>query len=273
MIDAQNLANLKIPLGQLPIQLCESRAGVSLVIVVEIKMVVPIGPLGQHDNAFTNGDIVALVEELLIGQLQHRARLPRGSIGKVEIAVLVITGDRLDPQCLRVHPAKAGNVVLSGANRQLNPYCFPALGAHHAHANIGIRVAGLRIALQIHRCVGWNPVGDRILRHRRLVHLQISQILRVRRPEIVAANIQLLFVDPIHLAVESCRIVRGCYSRRWRSVLLQTHHGEAMLAYIGDKIAVGRELWIIARGCSRIPDLHPGSLVNVVEPEPAVGVE
>ena len=96
-INAQDIADLKISLGQLPLQPGGSRTGIGLVVAVEIDMVMPVAPVCQHDGAAVHGDVVAFVEELFIDQLQHRMGLPGDGVGKVEIAMLVIAGQRLDP--------------------------------------------------------------------------------------------------------------------------------------------------------------------------------
>ena len=51
------------------------------------------------------------------------------------------------------------------------------------------------------------------------------------------------------------------------------NHRQAVIADEGDRFAVGRELGIVAGSRAGKADLHAGAVVQVVEPEPAVGVE
>ena len=121
--------------------------------------------------------------------------------------------------------------------------------------------------------MGRNPVVDRVLRHLGLVHLQIGEALRVRRPEVVAARLQLFFVDPVHLAVEDGRVGGGSHDGGGRAGLAQLDDGEAVVANEGDGFAVGRELGIVAGAGAGKANLNAGAVAQIVDPQPAVGVE
>ena len=53
-------------------------------------------------------------------------RLAGLGIGKIDVAMLVIAGEGLDPQGAAVDPAEARNVVLTGLNGQLDPHGLAA---------------------------------------------------------------------------------------------------------------------------------------------------
>ena len=66
---------------------------------------------------------------------------------------------------------------MAGGERNLDPLRLTTFGKNDADVDIGVGVAGLRIPLHIHRGVGWNPVGDGVLRNRFFIHLQEGQAL------------------------------------------------------------------------------------------------
>ena len=43
---------------------------------VEIEMIVAVGPVGQHDRAVVDPDVVVVVEKLVVAQLEHRCDWP-----------------------------------------------------------------------------------------------------------------------------------------------------------------------------------------------------
>ena len=77
-----------------------------------------------------------------------------------------------------------------------------SIGVDHSNSHFRIWVSRVRIFLTIYGRVVGNKVGDRILRDLHLVHLQVCDVLSVGGPEVVAANIEFLLIDPIDLAVE-----------------------------------------------------------------------
>ena len=199
-------------------------------------------------------------------------RLPCCGIRKVKIPVLMIASDRLNPHGLRIHPSEARNIILprletSISAGKLDPNRRAARGADYAHTDLRVGVAGLRKALHIHRRVRGNPIGDRILRHRSLVHLQKDEPSRVRRPEIVAANVQLFLVNPIHLSVERGRIRRSSHRNHRRAGLFYPRHCKPVVAHKGDVLAVGRKLRIVPGTHSAHADLHSLAAIEIVEPQ------
>jgi len=136
-----------------------------------------------------------------------------------------------------------------------------------------IRVAGLRIALLVNSGVNWNPVGDGILRHVALVHLKVRDPARIRRPEVVAANVKLLFVNPIHLAVENSRVVRIGLTAGYPVLLSQLDDADVVVLEKGEQIAVRREFGIVAGSRSAGADIEAGPSLKIVEPETSIAVE
>ncbi len=55
--------------------------------------------------------------------------------------------------------------------------------------------------------------------------------------------------------------------------VLEPDHGKAVFAHEGDELAVGRELGVVAGRRAGEADLESDAVVEVVQPEAAVGVE
>src|SRR5215472_2228437 len=113
-------------------------------------------------------------------------------------------------------------------------------------------------------------VDNRICRHASLIHLEEDNLAAVRRPEVIAADIQFLGIDPIHLAVEDVFVfvVSQCG-------LIATFNRpdiEAVLAKVRNLFAVGRELGI-AGSAAGSGESGGGAAIQIVEPELAVSVE
>ena len=97
-------------------------------------------------------------------------------IGEIDVQVLVIAGEGLDPDSFRIDPAETRNVVVAISERHLNPDSLAAVHLHNPYPDLWIRIAGLRIALVVDDGMGRNPVGDWILRHIGFIHLQIRDL-------------------------------------------------------------------------------------------------
>ena len=139
-------------------------------------MGVSVAPTGENHGAIAHGHVVVFVEKLVVADLQHLARVAIFGAGEIQGAMLVIAADGLDPHGVAIDPAKARDIV-AGLKGNVHPRGLAALGAHHAHLDQRVGVAGLGIALPLHLRVRGNPVSERILRHGGLVHLQIGDIL------------------------------------------------------------------------------------------------
>ena len=168
-----------------------------------------IAPARPQDIRAADGDVITLIEELRVRLLQCQSCAAVGDVSKIESAMLVVAGQRLDPQRMRIHPAEPRNVILTGGERHLHPRIVTGGHVDHAHPNHRIRVAWLGIALHLHRSVRRNPIRDGILRHRRFIHLQVRDALRVGRPEVVAAHVQLFQIQPVHFAIQQRGITRA----------------------------------------------------------------
>ena len=204
-IHAQHRVHIPVALGQLPLQLRRSSHRRIHVIAVKVDVRMPIRPARQHNRPILNRHIVLVVEELLVLFLQHQLRVPRLRFRKVQILVLVVPRQRLHPNRLWVHPPKSRNIILPACECawKLHPNRLPAMLGHNPHPHLRIRVPRLRIPLLVHRRMRRNPVRNRILRHMLLIHLQIHEMRRIRRPEVVAPYIQLFLINPIHLAIQN----------------------------------------------------------------------
>ncbi len=200
--------HLAVAIRELPHQLRLTRHRVGFIEAVEIDLRVPIAPARPQYVRPADRHVVVFVEELCVRLLQSQLRAAIGRVGEVQPAMLMVARECLDPQRVRVQPAEARNVIVAGSERHLHPVDVGGAYIHHAHAHRRVGIARLRIALHRHCRVRRDPVGDRILRHRRLVRLQKSDRLRVRRPEVIAAHIQLFQVQPVHLAVQHRGIAR-----------------------------------------------------------------
>src|SRR5579859_6051801 len=240
-------------------------------------MTMAIRPTGQNDPLLTHRDVVLLIEELIVLLLQNHFRLPRCRIGEIEIQMLVIAGESLDPDGPVIRPAKAWNVIVARLEPtitwQLHPYCLAAIRADYTHAHLGIWIARLGKTLLVYDRMHWNPIGDRILRHMALVHLQVSKLARIRRPEVVAPHVKLFLVYPIHLPIQRSRVIRGS-SRGHRSArLAQMNHRQSMLFDERKKLAVRRELRIVPRRRVTRANIQPGAGLEVIDPQPPIGIE
>ena len=71
----------------------------------------------------------------------------------------------------------------------------------------------------------------------------------------------------------SIGIGRGSYDGGGSYGLLEPQDGKAVVAHKGDVVAVGRELGVVTRGCSGKANLDTRAVMQIEEPEPAVGVE
>ena len=87
-----------------------------------------------------------------------------------------------------------------------------AVRIHDTHAHFRIWISGVRIFLAINGWVVRNEIRDRILRNLHLVHLHVYDVLSIRRPKIIAADVEFLLIHPVHFAIEhvvSVVLIRG----------------------------------------------------------------
>src|SRR5207244_13547699 len=80
-------------------------------------------------------------------------------------------------------------VLLRALDGQGDPRSLASLGIHNPKTNDGIGVAGFGIFLPVDGGMSRQIVGDGIRGHGRLVHLEISDLLAVGRPVVVAAYV------------------------------------------------------------------------------------
>src|SRR5262249_11416845 len=109
-----------------------------------------------------------------------------------------------------------------------------------------------------------NPISDRIGGNLGLIHLQEGDLTAIRRPEVVAAHIQLFRVHPIHFGVQQAFVLviselPLLSSGRWPDI-------EVVFTHIGDMGAIRRKLWI-TRWLRRGGELYRRAAVQAVHPE------
>ncbi len=137
-----------------------------------------------------------------------------------------------------------------------------------AHARVGI--AHLRILLLFDPRMRRHPVGDGIGWHLLLVHLQEGDLFAVRRPEVITAHAQFLGIHPVDFAVQDVFI--GIVSELTPLEHSDRLRVEVVLAQVGDVLAVGRELGILA-WVRRRRELDRDPVVEAVEPQLPLRIE
>ena len=203
--------------------------------------------------------VVGHGEVLRIGLLEDAADVAGARIGEPEVEVLMIAGEDFDPDDVGIDPAEARDVVVADFHGNFEPAGVAAAGADDADAHAGIGIAGLRIALQFDVGVDGDPVDERILRHAGLVHLEVGDFARVGRPEVVAADVELFEVDPVDAAIEQ-RVVVGGGEGQGRRGAVGALDVEIVVVQVGDELAVGGELGIVAGHHAGVADLHAGAV-------------
>src|SRR5579871_1900596 len=138
MIDARDAADFEISLRELAFKLESGAHRILLIVAVEIDMRVPVAPRGEHNGSLSDGDVVDVVEELVIDEIQHLLGLALADLRKVEIAMLVVACQGFDPHRLVIDPAEARNVILPRADRKPDPGNSSSGGADDANPNVGI---------------------------------------------------------------------------------------------------------------------------------------
>src|SRR5579859_2210038 len=138
---------------------------------------------------------------------EHQLGVAAGSVHEVEIELVLVTIEDLDVERVFAYPAEARNVVIALAlladeAGDVDPARLAAIGIDNANTDFRIWVSGIGIFLPVDRGMIWNEVRNGILGHLNFIHLQIGNVLSVRRPEVIAAYVELFFVHPVDLAVE-----------------------------------------------------------------------
>ena len=188
---------------------------------------------------------------VLLGERHLRAAV-RG-IGKQQLKLVLLAVQSLDGQALAVaQPVHAGNVdvrIAAGvdpARVGSRRGSSRAGHGHNAHAHNGVGVAGDGIAHRLGLAGVGEKVDQRIFGHRLLVHLQISNLGRVRRPPVGRADVQLLRINPVELPIPQL------FATAVRQLLFlargHAHRPKVVAAHEAHPAAVGRELRVVNRG-------------------------
>src|SRR5215471_10895381 len=109
--------------------------------------------------------------------------------------------------------------------------------------------------------IGWNSG---------LVHLHEGDLFSVRRPEVIAANVQFFGVDPIYFAIEEV-VVLVVGESGFVSLGGDSANIKVVMAKVSETIAVRRELGVA--GIAGRTHGRGGAILKGKEPELAVGIE
>src|ERR1700678_3891545 len=128
MVYTQHFVHIEVTLGELALQLSRAAEGVIGVIAIEIEMGGAIFPAGKNYPAIGNGDVILLVEKLIVMLFENKLCLSARGVGKVEVPVLVVASQSLDPDRFVIGPAKARDIVFAFLNWKLDPRRLAAVG-------------------------------------------------------------------------------------------------------------------------------------------------
>ena len=254
----------------------ELHQGAERVIGVEsvaIDVGVAVAPAEDEEGVIADElHVVGHGEVFRLGLLEDAAQVAGVDVGKPEVEVLMIAGEDFDPEDAGIDPAEAGDVVVADVHGNFEPAGVAAAGADDADVDGGIGIAGLGITLLVDGGVDGDPVDERVLGDAGLVHLEVGDFLRVRRPEVVAADVELFEVNPVDNAVEEGAVVRVGEGQGGRGAIGPLDV-EIVVVEVGDELAVGGKPGIVAGRQAGVADLHAGAVLQRVEPEGAVGIE
>ncbi len=163
----------------------------------------------------------------------------------------------------------------SGSEPELAPLTvihltLPPSELHDSESHVRIRIARLRIFLLVHRRVQRHPVRNWIGRNLLLVHLEKRDLLSIRRPEIIAARVQLFLVNPVDFTVQ--QIVVAIFGQRPLVSAAQRPSIQVVLANVRDATSIRRELGVLARLGAR-SNLHRSAGIQRVKPKLALRIE
>ena len=147
----------------------------------------------------------------------------------------------LDEQALDVEPTDAREIDLFVLPRIDPPHStnrFIRRHLDHADARNRIRRACLGIVLPLRRAVVRQQVHERVPRHRPLIQFEEGDALRIRRPPVRLADVQLLGIDPVELAVE--HFFTAAEGKLRRLARGQFHDPHIVIAHEAHPAPVGR---------------------------------
>src|SRR6267154_6139778 len=128
--------------------------------------------------------------------------MARRGVDEIKIELVLQPVEHLCPDNSILYPTEARNVKVPGLPRTLtgpvffgslngkdDPRGLASLRVDDAQAHGWIRITSLGILLPIDGGMSRKVVGYGIGRDRSLVHLQINELLAVRGPEVIAADV------------------------------------------------------------------------------------
>ncbi len=272
-VDAVYGFNFVVTLSELAGECGVGGEGMVFVVAVEVEVGMAVAPAGDEEaSAGKDVEVGAEVEVFGVGVGVDEARFAGFCVGEVEVEVLLVAGEDFDVDGVGVNPAEAGDVVVVGAERDVDELGFAAFGGDDADADGGVGVTGLGVALVVDGGVGGDPVGDGILGDFGLIHLEVGDGFGVGRPEVVAADVELFEVDPVDFAVEEG--VGGVVGEGGLSACGGDGVDvEIVVVEVGDVGGVGGEFGIVAGAFVGVNDEGSGAGGDVVEPEVATIVD
>ena len=115
-----------------------------------------------------------------------------------------------------------------------------------------------------------DPISDGISRDLALVRAKEHNFFAVRRPEVIAADPQLLGIYPVNVAVQ--QIVIAVLGELLLRFAVRRTNVQIVLAEIGNAVSIRRELRIPARIAGG-GELYPCLARQVIHPELSLRIE
>ena len=197
--------------------------------------VAPAGP-GEPVARFQKLQIIVGLDPCVAVLAEHAAGFATGHVCKIEVKLVLRAIEHRGPDNAVAYPAKARDVHVLFV-RQVDPLHRAAGGAHHAELDFRIRIAYLGIFFLINRGMLRDEVGNRVGGDFGFIHLQEYDLAGIGRPEIIAADIKLFGIDPVHFTVK--KIVVAVCGERFFPAAINMLHYQVVLANIRNAFAVG----------------------------------
>src|ERR1700722_15831744 len=89
----------------------------AMVEAITVDMRVSVAPAGHIELSLGKLDVILVIKVFLVRLGVGQLRLAMLSVGKIDAAVFLVAGERLDPQGLRVYPSEARDIVIPLGNR------------------------------------------------------------------------------------------------------------------------------------------------------------